>query len=328
MKRLTTTWMGLVAVAASSALVLGACGGGRDAARQHSATVPGNASNPASAASGSSCVATGPMLADIRSYAGKQITVTGTVGQVIGQNVFTVVLEGNNSGGVLDNASKGQTLLAVEEETLPFTPGTPVQVTGILQPTFSIGVLPPTLDTDQTSASTGATFDRAALTAYDGKPYVHAAFVGLISANLITKSSGFPSGGNSVNNNCAEVSVVLHDTRSYAGKQVTVTGTVATIIGPHAFTVAANNGGRKSLTDGNNDNTQTLLTLDKTDQFRTAGSPIEVTGVLQATYDAHQAQAFAEHDLDEAELIAYNGKPYIQAVFAGPVSANLTSNGS
>ncbi|MCA1836553.1 MAG: hypothetical protein LC721_09585 [Actinobacteria bacterium] len=31
-------------------------------------------------------------------------------------------------------------------------------------------------------------------------------------------------------------------------------------------------------------------------------------------------------NLDQAAFAAYNGKPYVQAVFAGPVSANLANN--
>ncbi|HXT46979.1 MAG TPA: hypothetical protein VN748_23165, partial [Pseudonocardiaceae bacterium] len=59
----------------------------------------------------------------------------------------------------------------------------------------------------------------------------------------------------------------------------------------------------------------------------TPGSPVQVTGTLQPTFDTNQAQTFTGGNLDQAAFTAYNGKPYVQAVFAGPVSANLANNG-
>ncbi|MFN2536501.1 MAG: hypothetical protein ABR528_14825 [Pseudonocardiaceae bacterium] len=67
--------------------------------------------------------------------------------------------------------------------------------------------------------------------------------------------------------------------------------------------------------------------MDKANTSLTPGSPVQVTGTVQPTFDPNQAQAFTGGDLDQAAFAAYNGKPYVQAVFAGPVSANLTNTG-
>ena len=71
--------MGLVAIAASSALVLGACGGGEQTPAGHQARPPaaqsGGNTSPGNA-SGNSCVAAGQVLSNMQSYAGKPVTVT------------------------------------------------------------------------------------------------------------------------------------------------------------------------------------------------------------------------------------------------------------
>jgi hypothetical protein len=190
--------MGLVAVAASSALILGACGGGNGTAgqqgqSQQSGTAQGGGNSNAVA---SSCAAANQILDNTQSYTGKQVTFTGTVGQVVGPHAFTVAANGNNAGnnngGILggnNNANNGnnaqgggtQTLLAVDKETTSLTPGSPVQVTGTLQPTF---------DTNQAQTFTGGNLDQAAFTAYNGKPYVQAVFAGPVSANLANNGQG------------------------------------------------------------------------------------------------------------------------------------------
>ena len=81
-KRRSRARMGLVAVAASSALVLGACGGGQARGQQ-------GGSN-AGASGSSACAAASQVLDKPQTYAGKQVTVTGTMGQVVGPNAFTM----------------------------------------------------------------------------------------------------------------------------------------------------------------------------------------------------------------------------------------------
>ena len=311
MKRRTTR-MGLAAIAASSALVLGACGGGGQTTGGHQARPPaaqppaaqsGGNTSPGNA-SGNSCVAAGQALSNMQSYAGQPVTVTGTIGQVVGQNAFTVAIQGNNTGGIPgSNANNTQTLLAVAKQTTGTpTAGAPVQVTGVLQPTF---------DPNQAQASTGINFDRAALTPYNGKPYVEAAFAGPISANLT--NSGQAGGlASTSGNDCAATSRVLDNPQSYTNQQITMVGTVGQLIGQHGFTITANNA-------------QPLLAVAKeTTGMPTPGSPIQVIGPLQSTFDVNQAAAFAGN-LDPTTFNAYNGKPWVQAVYAGPVSANLTS---
>jgi hypothetical protein len=347
--------MGLVAIAASSALVLGACGGGggttgNQQGQQGPATQGGANNSAPTNAAGSSCVNASQVFSNTQSFAGKEVTVTGTVSQVVGQHAFAVAVNtSNNNGGILGNNNSNnngannngannngannnaQTLLAVDKDNTTLAQGSPVEITGVLQPTF---------DANQAQAFTGANIDQAALTAYNGKPYVQAAFAGPISANLTNSNQG---GGilNGGNNNCAAASQVLNNPQSYAGQQITVTGTVGQAVGQHAFTITANNNGGGILGNGNNNNNgnnngannngnngQTLLAVAKeTTGMPTPGSPVQITGTLQPTFDMNQAAAFAGGNLDQAALNAYNGKPYIQAVFAGPVSANLANNG-
>jgi hypothetical protein len=309
--------MGLVAIAASSALVLGACGGGGETPRSHQAQPPaaqsGGNSTPANA-SGNSCVAASQVLSNMQSYTGKPVTVTGTIGQVVGQNAFTVAIQGNNSGGLprgnANNVNNAQTVLAVAKQTTGTpTAGAPVQVTGVLQPTF---------DPNQAQARTGINFDRAALAPYNGKPYIEAAFAGPISTNLTNSGQ---AGGllSTSDNNCAAASRVLDNPQSYTNQQITMAGTVGQLVSQHGFTITANN---TSNNTGNN--AQTLLAVAKeTTDMPTPGSPIQVIGTLQPTFDVNQAAAFAGN-LDPTAFSAYNGKPWVQALYAGPVSANLT----
>jgi hypothetical protein len=332
--------MGLAAIAASSALVLGACGGGGgeagNAPANHQAAPPAQngAGNSGGAAGVTSCVASGPVMNNTQSYAGKTVTVTGTVAQVVGQHAFTVTpTSNNNGGGILGNGnnnngnngnnsnnnssnSNTQTLLAVDKNATQVTPGSPVQVTGTLQPTF---------DPNQAATFTGGNLgqDQGAFTSFNGKPYVQADFAGPISANLTHAGQNngiLNSGIGSNNNNCAAVSDVLSNMQSYTGQQVTVTGTVAQVISPHAVTIAA--------TGNNGNNAQTLLAVAKENVPLTPGSPVQVTGTLQPTFDANQATTFTGTNLgsDQAAFNQFNGKPYVQAAYAGPASANLTGN--
>ena len=259
-----------------------------------------------------------------QSYAGKTVTITGTVAQVVGQHAFTVTpTSNNNGGGILGNGnnngnnsnSNTQTLLAVDKNATLVTQGSPVQVTGTLQPTF---------DPNQAATFTGGNLgqDQGAFTSFNGKPYVQADFAGPISANLTHagQNNGILNSGIGSNNNCAAVSDVLSNMQSYTGQQVTVTGTVAQVISPHAVTIAA--------TGNNGNNAQTLLAVAKENVPLTPGSPVQVTGMLQPTFDANQATTFTGTNLgpDQAAFNQFNGKPYVQAAYAGPASANLTGN--
>lgn len=60
-----------------------------------------------------------------------------------------------------------------------------------------------------------------------------------------------------------------------ATKEVTVTGTVAQVVSPHAFTVAATgtNGGRILGNANNSNNAQTVLAVTKDTTQLTAGHP-------------------------------------------------------
>ena len=73
-----TTRMGLVAIAASSALVLGACGGGGggNAPEGHQAAPPPQSApgNSGGAAAGTSCVSSNQVLSNAQSYTGKPVT--------------------------------------------------------------------------------------------------------------------------------------------------------------------------------------------------------------------------------------------------------------
>jgi hypothetical protein len=60
----------------------------------------------------------------------------------------------------------------------------------------------------------------------------------------------------------------------------------------------------------------------------TPGAPVEVTGTLQPTFDTNQAASFTGSNLNEATFAPFNGKPYVQAAYAGPASANLSNGGS
>lgn len=305
--------MGLAAIAASSALVLGACGGGGNAPAGHQgAPAPGAAPNSGgSAAIASSCVPSSQILNNTQAYAGKPVTVTGTVAQVVGPHAFTVSPSTNNSGsGIAGNSnSNAQTLFAVDKQAAQLSPGSPVEVTGTFQPTF---------DSNQAATFTGGSLGQGSFTQFNGKPYVEAEFAGPISANLTggAQNGGILNGGNNGGSSCAAASDVLNNTQSYTGKPVTVTGTVAQVLGPNAVTIAAT---------GSN-NAQTLLAVAKENLPLNPGSPVQVTGTLQPTFDTNQAQTFTGSNLDPATFAPYNGKPYVEAVYAGPASANLTSS--
>lgn len=287
--------MGLAAVAASSALVLGACGGGQ-AGGQQGATAQGGSN--AGVSGSSACAAASQILDKPQTYAGKQVTLIGTIGQVVGSNAFTMTTNKTHGGGT-------QTLLAVEKQTTSLTPGSPVEVTGKFQPAFS---------TDQAQAFTGGNLDQAASTAYTGKPYLQAVFTSPVSANLARGQGGVLGIGSS---GCGSANQVLNDLQSYTGKQVTIAGAVGQVAGPHAFTLTASGNAQGAKP-------QTVLTVTKETMSLTPGTPLQITGTLQPAFNANQAQAFTGSPLDQAPLTADNGKPYIEAVFAGPISANIS----
>jgi hypothetical protein len=289
-KRRNKARIGLVAVAASSALVLGACGGGQAGGQQ-------GGSN-AGAGVSSACAAASQVLDKPQIYAGKQVTVNGTMGQAVGPNAFTMTTNNPHGGGA-------QTLLAVERQTTSLTPGSPVEVTGKFQPAFS---------TDQAQAFTGGPIDQAVSTAHTGKPYLEAVLTSPVSANLAHGEGGFLGIGSS---GCGSANEVLNDLQSYTGKQVTIAGAVGQVVGPHAFTLTASGNAQGAKP-------QTVLAVSKETMSLTVGSPIQITGTLQPAFNADQAQAFTGGPLDQAPLTANNGKPYIEAVFAGPVSANIS----
>ena len=180
--------MGLAAIAASSALVLGACGGGGNAPAGHQgAPAPGAAPNSGgSAAIASSCVPSSQILNNTQAYAGKPVTVTGTVAQVVGPHAFTVSPSTNNSGsGIAGNSNNNnaQTLLAVDKQAAQLSPGSPVEVTGTFQPTF---------DSNQAATFTGGSLGQGSFTQFNGKPYVEAVYAGPASANLTSSNNGQP----------------------------------------------------------------------------------------------------------------------------------------
>jgi DNA/RNA endonuclease YhcR with UshA esterase domain len=255
------------------------------------------------------------ILNNTQAYAGKPVTVTGTVAQVVGQHAFTVSPSTNNSGsGIAGNSNNNnaQTLLAVDKQAAQLSPGSPVEVTGTFQPTF---------DSNQAATFTGGSLGQGSFTQFNGKPYVEAEFAGPISANLTggAQNGGILNGGNNGGSGCAATSDVLNNTQSYTGKPVTVTGTVAQVLGPNAVTIAATG-------SNNGNNAQTLLAVAKENLPLNPGSPVQVTGMLQPTFDTNQAQTFTGNNLDPATFAPYNGKPYVEAVYAGPASANLTSS--
>jgi hypothetical protein len=234
-------------------------------------------------------------------YAGKPVTITGTVGQVVTQHALTVTPSSDSN-----NRGNAQAVLAINKDTMALAPGAPVQVQGMLQPTF---------DPNQAATYTGGNLSQGDFAPYNGRPYVQTGFAGPISANLTREStSGILKSGN-----CAALSDVLNNMQTYTGQQITVTGTVAQLINPHAITVAPT-----GTNTGNN--AQTLLAVAKNTATLTTGSPVELTGTLQPAFDINQATAFAGSNIDPAAIAAYNGKPYAQAVYVGPVSANLAGN--
>jgi hypothetical protein len=193
---------------------------------------------------------------------------------------------------------------------MALAPGSPVQVEGMLQPTF---------DPYQAATYTGGNLGQGDFALYNGRPYVQAGSAGHISANLTREStSGILKSGS-----CAALSDVQSHMQTYTGQQITVTGTVAQVIGSHAITVVPT-----GTNTGNN--AQTLLAVAKDTGTLTTGSPVELTGTLQPAFDINQATAFAGSNIapaaDPTAMAAYNGKPYAQAMYVGPVSANLAEN--
>jgi hypothetical protein len=174
--------MSLVTIAASSALLLGACGGGENAPAGHQAAPPQiGAGNSAGGPSVSSCVPADQILNNTQSYVGKEVTITGTVGQVVNQHAFAVAIAGNSNNASNAQGGRTQTLLAVTQGAMPLTPGAPVQITGMLQPAF---------DRSHAATFAGGNLGEGSFTSFNGKPYVQAAFAGPASANLTGSQSG------------------------------------------------------------------------------------------------------------------------------------------
>jgi phage gpG-like protein len=220
------------------------------------------------------------------------------VGQVVDPHVFAVTT-GHANGGA------AQTLLAVDKHATSLTQGSPVQVTGRLQPAFS---------TEAAQVFTGGNLGNAALTAYNGKPYVQAMVIGPVSANLTRGQGGIFGIGSS---GCGSANQVVKNMQSYTGQQVTMTGAVGQVVGPHAFTLIASGNAQGARP-------QAVLAVTKETTPLTQGSPVQVTGRLQPAFSTEAAQAFTGGNLGNAALTAYNGKPYVQAMVIGPVSANLS----
>jgi len=286
--------MGLVALAGSSALVLGACGGHTGGQQGGTAQSGGNPG----ASTSSACAAATQILDHTQSYTGKHVTITGTVGQVVDPHAFTVTT-GNEQGGA------AQILLVVDKQTTSLTPGSPVQITGTLQPMFS---------TEAAQAFTGGSLGQGAFADYNGKPYVQAVFTGPASANLTRGQGGVFGLGSS---GCGSANQVVKDMQSYTGQQVTMTGAIGQVVGPHAFTLIAS-GNAQGVRP------QPVLVVTQGTTSLNPGSPLEVTGTLQPAFSTHQAQAFTGGSLGQGAFADYDGKPYVQAVFIGPVSANLS----
>lgn len=266
------------------------------------------------------------VLHNPQSYAGKEVTITGTVAQLVSPHAFNVAVADNNAGGIMgngnnsNNSNNAQTVLAVAKDTGQLTAGSPVQVTGTFQPTF---------DPNHAAPYTGGSVGQGQFTPFNGRPYVQAEVIGPVSANLTNGSQGgILRGGNSgAGSSCAAASDVLKNMQSYMGQPVTITGTVAQLLGPHAVTVAPTGN-----TNGNN--AQPLLAVAKELAVSTEtgaltpGSPVQITGTLQPSFDLNQAVAFAGSNLDQTASSSFNGRPYVQALFAGPVTANLSGNQS
>ena len=310
-KRRAGTRLGLVAIAASSALVLGACGGGGNEtpAPQGQHGAPAQSQGAPNAANVKTCVTSDKVASTPQDFAGKPVAITGTVGQVVSQHAFTVTPSSTNSITGNNNTGNAQTVFSVSKDTTALSPGAPVQVEGTLQPTF---------DPNQAATYTGGNLGQGDFAAYNGKPYVQAGFAGPISSNLTQQSSS----GILKNGNCGSVSDVLSNMQTYTGQQITVTGTVSQVLGGHAIIVAPTN----NNTGNTGNNAQTLLAVAKDTGTLTPGSPVELTGTLQPAFDINQATAFVGSNIDPAALAAYNGKQYTQAVYVGPVSTNLAGN--
>jgi hypothetical protein len=309
-KRRAGTRTGLVAIAASSALVLGACGGGGETPAQGQQGAPAQSQGTPPVATVKTCVTSDKVVNTPQDFAGKPVTVTGTMGQIVSQHAFTLTPKSTNSITSNKHSGNTQTVLVVDKNTTALSPGAAVQVEGMLQPTF---------DPNQAAKDTGG-LGQGDFTAYNGKPYVQAGFAGPISSNLTQQSS------NGILNsaNCGSLSDVLTNMQTYTGQQITVTATVSQVLGGHALVVAPSNNNT-----GNTGHTaQTLLVVAKDTQTLSTGSPVELTGTLQPAFDINQATAFAGSTIDPAALTAYNGKPYTQAMYVGPVSVNLPGDGS
>jgi hypothetical protein len=209
--------------------------------------------NPGASTS-SACAAANQILDHAQSYTGKQVTITGTVGQVVDPHAFTVTT-GDAHGGA------AQTLLAVDRQTTSLTPGSPVQITETLQPMFSA---------EAAQAFTEGSLGQGAFADYNGKPYVQAVFTGPASANLTRGQGGVFGVGSS---GCGSANQVVKDMQSYTGQQVTMTGAIGQVVGPHAFALIASSNAQGVRP-------QPVLVVTKGITSLNPGSPLKVAGPL------------------------------------------------
>ncbi len=92
---------------------------------------------------------------------------------------------------------------------------------------------------------------------------------------------------------------------------------------------ATNNGGTNSGTAGGasgQSGQRGLLIVSKTPLQLTAGSPVQVTGMLQGSFSTQAAQSFAGSLPGGNALTSYDGQPFVEAQFGtSTISSNLTS---
>lgn len=161
----------LLAVAASSALVLSACGNGNAPPNNGAASHVGNL-----------------VQVDPHSFVGKQVTLAGEVGQVFGPGVFSVVPGGGAGGANPPSMSSGSStgptsaMLVVTKQQVDLSAAAPVQLTGPVVADFT---------PDAVQGYLGRNLTNAGVNAFVGQPFVEADFVTpTVSADLIHGRQG------------------------------------------------------------------------------------------------------------------------------------------
>lgn len=113
----------------------------------------------------------------------------------------------------------------------------------------------------------------------------------------------------------------------YLGKQVTLVGTVGQVYSEGAVTVVLGGASNGDPGEGNTKQ-QALLVLSKSSIGVQSGSSVQLTGTLLPGFSAQAAQRYGASFPEGALGDAYNGQPYIEAVFVAPkISANVTTGG-